>query len=336
MLSRPFVAVALLGSAFTLALAADAVSKNFIEDGTLEAALPDGATMPKDWSLHAKPEGSYKASVADEGHAGKKSLLIAGEGEYGVVSTGGKPIDAKLRYAARGFVKLEGEGAKATIKFDYFDDKWNWVASTMAGEVTSEMKGWQAVSAIDRAAIDAPKAKYFAVSLSLNGKGKAWFDDIELTAAAGKGETNLIYNGDFENFAGTRPANWWIGSAEGGKIEATISTDKPKEGKHCMRFKGSAEWAVATCGRVKFDKAKTFTVTGFIRTRAGAGQIKIDYFEGDQWLGSTFGEDVLDAEWTEKTVTTTDEYPGATHIAATCVGTGDFDVDFDAVVVTVK
>jgi hypothetical protein len=334
MLARTAVFVAFGLAALTFAAEGP---KNLVENGDLESAIDAGGTIPKGWSLHARPADAYKTAIAQDGHGGKKSLLVFGDGEFAVVSTGGREIDPKLRYAARGFLKIEGEaGAKATIKFDYFDDKYNWVASTMAGEVTAGTKGWQAVAVTDRAGIDAPKAKNIAVSLALNGKGKAWFDDIELSAAPGKAETNLIYNGDFENFAGTRPASWWTGCAEGGKQEAAISTDKPKEGKHCLHFKGNADWAVATAARIKMEKGKTYTVTGFVRTRSGAAQIKIDYFEGDNWLGSTFGEDVIDNEWTEKAVSSTEDYPAATHIAATCVGTGDFEAFYDGIVVTAK
>lgn len=333
---RPLAVLALSFLGLGFAIAADDAPKNLAANGDFEAALPEGATLPKDWSIFTKPEGSYKTSIVDAAHGGKKSLLVEGDGEFAVVSPPRILIDGKSRYAVRGAVKVEGEGAKATIKFDYFDEQWKWLGSTSIGEITSDMKGWHMLSVTDRAAIEAPKAKHLSVGLSLNGKGKAWFDDIELTPVTGAAATSLIDNGDFENFLGPKPAQWWTGAAEGGKVEALISIDQAKSGKHCMQLKGNAEWAVAASVKWPYDKKKTYEITGFVRTKAGAGQIKIDYYTDGEYIGSTFGEDVLEDEWTEKTVSTADEFPGATHIAAVLVGTGEFDVRFDAITVKVK
>lgn len=336
MRSRPLAVVALSFLSLGFALAADDAAKNLISNGDLETALPSGQTLPADWGLFAKPEGSYKAAVVEGGHQGKKSLLVQGDGEFAVVSAIKMEIDGKSRYAIKGAIKIEGEAATATLKFDYFDGDWKWLNSTSIGDVTADMKGWQSISVTDRAAIDSPKAKHMSVGLAFTGKGKAWFDDIELSKLTGAAATALVDNGDFENFLGTRPAQWWTGSAEGGKCQALVSTDGPKSGKHCMQLKGDAEWAVAASTKWPYDKNKTYEITGFVRTKAGAGQIKIDYYTDGEYVGSTFGEDVLDDSWTEKTVSTADEFPGATHIAVVCVGTGEFDVRFDAITVKVK
>ncbi len=328
-LSASAVVVATLAPMLTAAEPA----KNLIENGDLESALPAGAAMPKDWTLFAK--GEYKAAVVEGGHAGKKAIMLEGDGEFAVIGTGMRAIDPKQRVTIRGMLKVEGD-AKATIKFDYFDEKWQWVGSTTVGELGSDTKGWQAVSLMDRAAIDGEKAKHYAVGLAITGKGKAWFDDLELTAGAAAATATAIENGDFENYLGKTPAQWWIGTSEGGKATATISTDAPKQGKSCLHFKGDAEWAVATSAKVKFDANKTYIISGFVRTKSGAAQIKIDYFNGNEWIGSTLGEDVYDDEWTAKSVESTNDYSEATHIAATCVGSGDFDAKFDAITIRVK
>lgn len=336
MRTRPLAVLALSFLSLGFAIAADEAPKNLATNGDFETPLPSGTTLPKDWSLFSKPEGSYKTSVVDAGHGGKKSLLVEGDGEFAVVSPARIAFDGKSRYAVKGAVKVEGEGAKATIKFDYFDGEWKWLGSTSIGEITADMKGWHVISVTDRCAIEAPKAKHVSVGLQINGKGKAWFDDIELTPATGDAATSLIDNGDFENSLGAKPAQWWTGSADGGKVEALVSIDQPKSGKHCMQLKGNADWAVAASVKWPYDKKKTYEITGFVRTKAGSGQIKIDYYTDDQYIGSTFGEDVSDDAWTEKTVSTTDEFPNATHIAAVLVGAGEFDVRFDAITVKVK
>lgn len=333
---RPLALVAFSFLSLGFVLAADDSTKNLIHNGDLEAALPADQALPKDWGLFAKPEGSYKAMVVDATHQGKKALLLEGEGEFAVVSPNRIEWDGKSRYAVKGAVKVEGANAKATIKFDYFDSEWKWLGSTSIGDVTSDMKGWQTISVTDRVAVEAPKAKHISVGLSLTGKGKAWFDDIQLSPVTGAAASALIDNGDFENFLGTKPAQWWIGSSEGGTSSATVSIDQAKSGKHCMQFKGNADWAVAASSKWPYDKNKTYEVTGFIRTKAGAGQIKLDYYTDGEYIGSTFGEDVHDDEWTEKTVSTADEFPGATHVAVVLVGAGEFDVRFDAITVKVK
>ena len=155
-----------------------------------------------------------------------------------------------------------------------------------------------------------------------------------------KREMSEIYqrsNGSFENRIGDKPAQLWIGAAEGGKIDAKISEDKPKDGKACLHLKGNAEWAVATLEKIKVDKTKTYTLTGSVRAKAGTAQIKIDYFEGDTWLGSTFGTDVTEGDWAEQSVESElGTYPAATHLTATCVGTGEFEACYDKLVITAK
>jgi len=310
--------------------------KNLIVNGDLESPLAEGAKLPSGWSLFNKPEGAYTATLSDVASQGKKSIMLEGDGEFAVLSAARIELDGKHRYALQGKLKIEGDSAKATIKFDYFDAQGAWIGSTTVGDATAEEKDWQLINLRDRAEIDAPKAKTLSVGLALNGKGKVWFDDLSLIASDRKDSADLIDNGDFESSLGKRPAHWWVGMADGGKASATLSDDQPKQGKHCLHFKGDAEWAVASCGRFKFDKTKTYEVTGFVRTKSGAAQIKIDYFNGEEYLGSTYGEDVSDDEWTEKTVSSNDEFPSATHLAVTCVGTGEFDAKFDAITVSVK
>ncbi|MEX2216273.1 MAG: hypothetical protein WD768_19335 [Phycisphaeraceae bacterium] len=311
-------------------------AKNLLGDGSFEdiavGALPAGA------NLFSSPENAYKAAAVEGGRTGKRSLLIEGEGSFGVLSLHRGELPSKFRFALNGYVKIEGDSeTKATIKFDLFKASGEWIASSTAGDLTGEKKDWQLISVIDSFA-NYPEARSFTVAVALVGKGKARFDDVEFVALNAKDlPDNLLANGSFENVLGNKPGNIWIGAAEGGKVEALSSTDKPKDGKHCLQLKGDAEWAVATLEKAKIDPKKTYTVTGYVRVKSGAGQIKLDYFNGDEWLGSTFGEDAFPGDWQEQKVESElSSYSNATHIAATCVGTGEFEVFFDRVVLTGK
>ncbi len=330
--TRNVIAMALT---FILSAAAPAEEKNLLAKPSFEeyeaGALPDGLTM------NAKPAEGFKAWIGEHGRTGKRSLAIKGEGDWGVVAVQRLEINRKKSHLLRGYVKAEGQGVKATIKFDYFDEGHNYVGSTTPGDAGDTAGKWIAVSLTDRAG-DFPKATFVSVAAALAGKGSAWFDDLELIAleapAAGG---NLLTNGSFENRIGDKPAQLWTGAAEGGKVDAKISEDKPKDGKACLHLKGNADWAVATLEKIKVDKTKTYTLTGSVRAKSGTAQIKIDYFEGDTWLGSTFGTDVTEGDWAEQSVESElGTYPAATHVSATCVGTGEFEACFDKLSITAK
>ena len=148
---------------------------------------------------------------------------------------------------------------------------------------------------------------------------------------------NLVNNGNMEEVAGGKPAKWGIAAAEGGKIDFASSTEQPKEGKRCMLLKGSAEWGVAYSEKIPLDRKKTYVLTGFAWAKKGAARIKIDYYQGDKYLGMTESDDVNTDKWQQLKVTAEpDSFPEATHLLACAVVVGDFEALFDDFVMTAK
>lgn len=302
-------------------------------NGSFEEPVGDDGLV-KGWGLGGEPADAYKLAVVSGGHSGEKALQVEGDGKYGVVGGTHVEIDRSKRYTARGWFKVEGPDAKATIKFDYFDDQGAYVGSTDYGQINAT--DWQQVCIQDRAE-NFPKAKTLAVVLVLLGKGKARFDDMELTASAATKSTNLLANGGMENVIGDKAAGYWTGGSDGSKAEWTVSTDKPKEGRRCLHVKGSGEWVVASSEHVKREKDKTYTLTGWVRVKSGEVHIKIDGFKDNEWVDHILGENVSGSDWQQLTVTLTpSDLADATEISATVAGLGDVEADFDDLVLTAK
>jgi hypothetical protein len=160
------------------ALAADA--PNLLDNSSFESeSQPNG--VPLGWSLWTNNETGYRCESAPGGRTGKNCLKVEGAGTRGVVFAKGVPIDRSKRYALRGWVKLEGEqDAQALIMFHYFD-KGKWLGLPDKIGVSSRHKGWLLLEKTDR--VDyVPAASMIWFSCTLEGKGTAWFDDIELKA----------------------------------------------------------------------------------------------------------------------------------------------------------
>lgn len=333
-MKRRFLTVTL-----TLAVAlclAQGTSKNLIKNGTLEDALSaDG--LPDGWSRFAQPEGGYKFGVVSGGRSGAKALQIEGAGDFGGVVSTRNNLDRGQRYAARGWMKVEGDAnATATVKLDYYAADGKFLGSAVAGFVTPAMKDWQIIAVTDRQS-EYPEAKFVATVVALTGKGKALFDDLEMVSAAAPPPGNLLTNGSMESVVADKVAHYYVGTSEGGKVTARWSADNPKDGWYCLNLKGNSEWAVAVHERVKFEKGKRYTLTGWARARNGTAQIKFDYFEGDKYLGMTGSDDVNSSEWQQRTVfAQPSEFPNATHISATAVGLGEMDCYFDGLVLMAK
>jgi hypothetical protein len=148
---------------------------------------------------------------------------------------------------------------------------------------------------------------------------------------------NLVNNGNMEDVADGKPAKWASVAAEGGKIELASSAEQPKEGKQCMHLKGNAEWGVAYSEKVPLDRKKTYTLTGFARAKSGTAHIKIDYYQGDSFIGMTESDELTGDKWQQlKVVAEPDKFPDATHILAAAVVTGEFEAWFDDFVMTAK
>lgn len=160
--------------------AAVAGPQNLLDNPSFEAeSRPDGA--PVGWSLWTQEGTGYRCEAAPDGRTGKKCLKVEGAGTRGVVFAKGVPIDRTKRYALRGWVKFEGDpGARALVLFHYFD-QGKWLGLPDFVGVASKTKDWRLVTKTDRAA-EVPDASMIWVSCTLEGKGVAWFDDVELVA----------------------------------------------------------------------------------------------------------------------------------------------------------
>jgi len=160
--------------------AAITAPRNLLDNPSFEAESgPDG--VPDGWSLWTQEGTGYRCEAAPAGRTGKKCLKVEGAGTRGVVFAKGVPIDRTKRYALRGRAKLEGEpGARALILFHYFD-RGKWLGLPDFVGVATNNKDWQLIAKTDRAA-EVPDASMIWISCTLEGKGTAWFDDVEFVA----------------------------------------------------------------------------------------------------------------------------------------------------------
>ena len=163
---------------------------------------------------------------------------------------------------------------------------------------------------------------------------------VGLTASAlalAADEKNLAANGNFEDVKDSVPTGWFSVCNEGGTVTHKAVADKPKEGKYCLQLHCKGEWAVAGSPKIKLDRTKTYTLTGFARVKAGMATIKIDYFKGDEYLGHSESERSTKSEWTAlKVVSELDSYKEATHALAAAVVHGDGEAFFDQFELTAR
>jgi len=333
---RSVIMLGLVGVMGLTGVGGASVATNLVVNGSFEAALGDQG-LPQGWELGGDPVEAYKASVVPGGRTGAKALQLEGAGKWGVVAVNRVELDRALRYTARGYFKVEGPDAQATVKFDYTDDQGNYVGSTDYGALGPGPGGWRLINIPDRSG-DFPKAKALRVCLVLLGKGKAIFDDIELTAdTAPAASVNLLANGNMECLLGEKVAGYWPGSNEGGKYAWSASAVNPKEGRSCLHVKGSGEWSGADGEKIKREKGKTYTLTGWVRVQSGEAHIKINGLKEDHWLDHVISENVSGHAWQQLTVTLDPaSLPEATYLSACVAGLGDADVDFDDLVLTAK
>jgi hypothetical protein len=173
----------------------------------MEGALGNNG-LPATWrGVGEQPNGGYQFRVVEGGRSGDKSLSIQGKGRFGVVSTNFVQIDPKMRYRARGWVKIEGEPqAAADVKFHYFDADRRYLGQTRIPFVAPPTKEWTQLEVTDRVA-EFPKAKWIQVAVALAGNGKASYDDLELTA-----HRRDQLPTDFDLSPHQRVLNRWTGS----------------------------------------------------------------------------------------------------------------------------
>jgi hypothetical protein len=152
-------------------------------------------------------------------------------------------------------------------------------------------------------------------------------------------DKNLIQNPGFETVKDGKLDVWSVaGFSEGGKGTLASSTEKPHGGKQCAHIKGEAEWGTYVSNKIKVEKGKTYELKGFVRVSKGNGSIKFDYFKGDEYIGMTAAEYSESTDWVEQKLTSElSNYPEATHLTATLVGSGgEFEAFFDDIVITEK
>jgi hypothetical protein len=155
-------------------------AENLVADPSMEESTA-GAATPVGWQgFFSQPDSAYASRIVDGGRTGKRSLVIQGDGEFGVASANLVPLDRKKRYVVRGWVKIEGdEAAAADIKFHYTDAEGSYLAQTRRGHVMPASKGWQFVTVTD-AAETVPEARQLALAVAVTKKAKAQYDDLEL------------------------------------------------------------------------------------------------------------------------------------------------------------
>jgi hypothetical protein len=155
-------------------------TKNLIANSTFEHALgADG--LPLRWNQWIQAGGKYRSEVVEGGRTGKKCLKIEGEGIRAAVFANPIDVDRNKRYGLRGWVKFEGDkDARANIVFNYFHEgKWLGLPDQMG--VTGKQKGWRLLAKTDRAD-NVPAALEIQISCNIEGKGTAWFSELELIA----------------------------------------------------------------------------------------------------------------------------------------------------------
>ena len=150
-------------------------------------------------------------------------------------------------------------------------------------------------------------------------------------------DKNLASNGNFEEVKDGVPTGWFSVCNEGGSVTHKAFAEGAKEGKYCLHVKSKGEWAVAGSPKVKLDRTKTYTLTGFARAKSGKVTIKIDYYKGDEYLGHSESDESTKGEWTPlKVASELDSYKEATHILVAAVTHGDSEAFFDGFVLTAK
>jgi len=333
---RSWIALALPVGLALAALAAD--SPNLVANPSLEGPLGEGG-VPEGWYRFSQPQDAFKFSVVPGGRTGEKALLLEGAGEYAGVLAAQVPLEDGKEYAARGWVKVEGDAATlCTVKLDYFTDGGEYLASSYyEGHLRpTPGAGWRPIALVSRRS-DAPAAKKIGVAVALVGRGKAWFDDLEFVSRPAPPE-NLLRNGSMEDVVGDRPYGYQSFFAEGGSGTLTFGTQDPKDGWYTLHKKGDSQWCVSLAGRVPIEKGKTYTLRGWARAKAGTAQVKIDYFKGEEWIGQSVSDDQSEDAWRRLAVISElGMFPEATHLAGAVVGAGgQYDAQFDGLTLTAR
>jgi len=307
-------------------------SPNLIVEPSFEGPVqPNG--LPAGWfALHAVPAWGYRFELADAGRTGRKSLVIEGKGQYGVVWGEQIALDRAKQYRAQGYVRIQGDDeAAADVKLHYYGADHNYLGQSRVGFVNPRTPGWQLITVRDQAELF-PEARFLGIAVALAGNGKAWYDDIELRAAARQpAPLNYVANGDMEDVAADRPAGYFVAVAEGGTAQCRIEENKPHSGKRCLALESKAEWAGAGCGWIEIGRHQAFIASGFARVREGNARLVIIYFDAaGKIIGRTESELVAAEDWQEvKLKSDFAGHPAAVKFSLGAQVVGEGKADFD-------
>jgi hypothetical protein len=314
---------------------ADDRQTNLVSDPSLEAA-PAADGLPKGWNGHAfNPEEGYRLAIADAGHSGKHSLLIEGKGEWAVVRANRVAIEPGQRYRASGWVKIEGDDkAAADVKFHYYRKDGSYIDQSRIAFINPRTPGWQKLAVSDQLE-QFPDAAYIEPALALAGNGKAWFDDLELTARDEKRPAivNLVANGDMEELAADRPAGWLIVTAEGGKSSGAADEKIKHGGSRSLHFSGEGDWIAAGSSLVRLNQDLSYKATAQVRVAKGQPVLSVAYFKDGTYLGNTTSEATQPGDtWTELSVNPdAKQFPEANHISVGLTAAGEVEAWLDDV-----
>jgi hypothetical protein len=311
---------------------------NLLADPSFEGQLNEKG-LPGDATTFAVPADAYQLAVTDGGRTGTKALSIQGNGEYAGVVVVRTELDRSLQYALRGWVKIEGNAkATATVKFDYFRGTNEWLGSTIPKVITPADSGWQIVALVDNA-VAYPEATTIGAVAAVTGDGKAWFDDLEIVARRPLSiARNLLSNGSFELASSGRPNGYSLSQKpEDATVVFVTSDEKPRDGWYCLHLKGKVDYAVAVGDRIQVKPGKVYALNGHGRLQQGRACFKVDYYSGDQYLGSTESSPFTSGDWEEqRLVTEPTRFTSTTQICVCLVIEGNSDAYFDKLMLIEK
>ncbi len=320
------------GWALIAAVGGSTAADNLAPSADFEAAF-GAAGLPAGWSFFQDEAGQYTTAREVAGDHGA-TLRIGGRGTYGGAFAARTPIAADRSYLAGGLVKVEGEG-QATVKLDYAAGE-TYLGSSFAGFVKAG-DGWRAVRVKDRRA-EYPTATHIVVAVAIEGVGQAWFDNVYLEPVArfASDTDNLASEGTVETGVGPRAWGWELFHPEGAapqQAEATAAA--AHTGRAGLHLAGSRQYAVFAHEPRPLDRAQRYTLTGWVRCRAGAAMVKMDFLGPEGWLGQQQAAyAAADGQWHELRLDVDlGLYPAAVMLAPAVTIEGDgADADFDDLV----
>ncbi|NUQ00047.1 MAG: hypothetical protein HUU35_09370 [Armatimonadetes bacterium] len=300
---------------------------NLAPNPTLEAPVTDG--LPTGWTLFGSPEGSYTPTVVEPGHTAGHGWQMDARGEYAGAVVVKVPLRPDQLYLGGAWVMVRGTGS-ATVKIDYWRGD-TWLGDSSAPSVTAE-QGWQEVRTADRRA-KYPEATEVALALLVQG-GQAVFDDLFFHALPRPDNDagNLLVNGTFERGVGTTLSDGGTACPEGEKPTLNWTAEAARSGLRGVRLRNDQGYFVLFSEALPLDRSKVYTLSGWVRARAGYATLKVDFLDDNGWLGQQAAEAVAaDGQWTRVSLVVDPTLqPTATRLAAAAVvdgAGGDADVD---------